>query len=391
MPIVLLGAGAACGRSSETPPAASPELRSVERALANAPMAFANKRILFADYAGAYAHRTGFDESNLPDLETLSQLAKLYGEEEDRSLISGLGPMQYFDSFGNVFFGRTKVPFRLSFDLIIRHEREEGSTSPTFMAIEGRFGDDFESELIPKWGYTRESHNGTIYYRLHEDFAAPLDHRFHSKALEVNRVAVIDNLMLAAPATYIITDLMDVQAGRSLSLLQSHPHRALALAGGEGLLAGEFGTQQSIGDRLGRHTSTVIASIAESHPDWGALSNYAAYLKGYRIEKGVEEFVVALYYPNPGTAAMDAAVLKQRWESPTTLLRGSSIPYPISRACSPLSTEVIKEPHYSILLGSCPVLPQEETNDSPNKTTSWYFLPHYFLYPDPSVLAQPPQ
>ena len=137
---------------------------------------------------------------------------------------------------------------------------------------------------------------------------------------------MIDNLMLAAPATYIITDLMDVQAGRSLSLLQSHPHRALALAGGEGLLAGEFGTQQSIGDLVRKtNTSTVIASIAESHPDWGALSNYAAYLKGYRIEKGVEEFVIALYYPNPGTAAMDAAVLKQRWESPTTLLRGSSI------------------------------------------------------------------
>ena len=391
--MVLLGVGAACGKSSETqtPSAISPELRSVERALANAPMAFANRRILFADYAGVYALRTGFDESNLPDLETLLQLYKLYREEEDRSLFSGLVLMQHFDSFGNVFFGRTKVPFYLSFDLGIWHDREEGNTYPTFMAIEGRFGDDFESELIPKWGYTRESHNGTIYYRLHEDFAAPLDHRFHSKALEVNRVAVIDNLMLAAPATYIITDLMDVQAGRSLSLLQSHPHRALALAGGEGLLAGEFGTQQSIGDRLGRHTSTVIASIAESHPDWGALSNYAAYLKGYRIEKGVEEFVVALYYPNPGTAAMDAAVLKQRWESPTTLLRGSSIPYPMSRACAPLSTEVIEEPHYSILLGSCPVLPEEETNDISSKSALWYFLPDYFLHQAPSVLAQPPQ
>ena len=156
-------------------------------------------------------------------------------------------------------------------------------------------------------------------------------------------------------------------------------------------MAGEFGTQQSIGDWLGRRTPTVIASIAESHPDWGALSNYAVYLTGYRIEKGAEEFVVALYYPNPGTAAMDAAVLKQRWESPTTLLQTYSIPYPISRACSPLSTEVIEEPHYSILLGSCPVLPVEETNDFPGKARSWYLLPHYFLYWDPSGLAQPPQ
>ena len=363
----------------------------MERALAKAPMAFANKRILFADYAGVYALRTSFDESNLPDLETMLQLYKQFREEEDRSLLSGLMLMQEFDAFGNVFFDRTKVSFYLSFDLGIWHDREDGNTYPTFMAVEGRFDDDFESKLISKWGYTRESHNGTMYYRLHEDFTAPLDHRFNVKALEVNRVAVIDNLMLAAPATYIITDLMDVQAGRSLSLLQSHPHRALALAGGEGLLAGEFGTQQSIGDWLGRRTPTVIASIAESHPDWGALSNYAAYLKGYRIEKGVEEFVIALYYPNPGTAAMDAAVLKQRWESPTTLLRGFRRPYSISRACSPLSTEVIEEPHYSILLGSCPVLPQEETNDTFGKSTTWYRLPHYFLYPDLSVLAQPPQ
>ena len=82
---------------------------------------------------------------------------------------------------GMCSFDRTKVPLHLSFDLGIWHDREEGNTYPTFMAIEGRFVDDFESELIPKWGYTRESHNGTIYYRLHEDFTAPLDHRFNVK------------------------------------------------------------------------------------------------------------------------------------------------------------------------------------------------------------------
>ncbi len=389
---MALVAGASCGESSESPDKGSPVPSRIEKALSYVPIEFSNERILFSDYAGAYAARVGFDESNPVSYEEITRLAGQYYEEHDRYLLEGIVVPYPFPSIGQMFFALATTPYYFTFDLGIWRPWRGPSTARTFIAVKGRFPQHLESETLPDLEYTNQNHNGVSYHRLHDDFTAPLDHKLRNFALPINRIALVGNLLLAAPATGIMADLIDVRQGRSSSLADSQPHRALALVASEGLLSGEFDTLQSVDRWFGSLTPTVTATIANERQDWDVMSPHLVSLRGLRIKEGVEEFVVALYYADNAAAAGDAKALQQRWESPTAYIPQGRLPndarYPVSRACAPLSTKVIEEEDYSILLGACPVRPTGEGNDESGKAGLWVFLPRYLLYPDLQILKQ---
>ena len=56
----------------------------------------------------------------------------------------------------------------------------------------------------------------------------------------LKRVAFNDDLFLAAPATSVMTSLIDVEQGTASSLADSRAHKALAQAVGSDLVSGMF-------------------------------------------------------------------------------------------------------------------------------------------------------
>ena len=112
-----------------------------------------------------------------------------------------------------------------------------------------------------------------------------------------------------------------------------------------------YGGQRPL-ERLDRYTSG---------PDqWGRLSPYDLGLMGYWVQGEVEEVVIVLYYPDPEAAQRDSEELEKRWRTfhqDVTISR--PVETPVARYCSPMSSRVIEQADYSVLVGACPVIRED--------------------------------
>ena len=188
--------------------------------------------------------------------------------------------------------------------------------------------------------YQKEDYKGTTYYTRSEDYLFPLRTEPPLVYSALNRVVVKDDRMLAAPATFIIEDLIDVREGDAPSLLESDAHLSLAREVGEGLIGGGFLAQTWIAENTIGHSRgdygidpDALDVYLAGPQRWGTLSDYNLALFGYRVLGESHETIIALYYPDPDAAEKDAEELKKRWDS----FHVKIDILPVSDLCSPLS------------------------------------------------------
>ncbi len=262
---------------------------------------------------------------------------------------------------------------------------------PEFTVTEGGLDAAIVREKLEAMGqqeeelaYQKAEYKGTTYYTRSEDYFFPRsDPPFINATL--HRVVVEDDRMLAAPATFIIEDLIDVREGDAPNLLESEAHLSLAREVGEGLIGGAFITRTRItGSAMGSYEGEYrlgMSTCCGKDPDvldvylegphrWGTLSDYDLALFGYRDVGESQETVIALYYPDPDAAEKDSQGLKKRWDG--FHLHIDLIP--VSDLCSPLSVRVVRKERASMFIGTCDVISTENETRFSHGPDLWQVL-----------------
>lgn len=349
-----------------------PESRVAE-ALGRVPLEFSSEVLQLADYSGARA------VNGLEEVNSTEEFFQLDSRVRER-LYSGVPLHWHLSERVSTMIDLIGVDVG-AFDLSV-WSWQFGKRPRIFLLAEGNFDREIVTGGLQALDYKEDDYAGTAYYRLNEDFDLSL--LTHPLGLLFNRVALLDDQILAAPSTGIIEQLIDANRGESPNLLESEPHRALTVAIGEGLLGGAFMPPHWIVENWNRNTVNTrsvsrLDRYMEGPEQWGQLSPYDLALFGYRVQGDAEETVLALYYPDHAAAAKDSGELEKRWNSfyyDPTGAYGDPKEVPATLSCAPFATTIIEGTDHSVLVGACPVLRSEERNPAVQGPSLWSWLFH---------------
>ena len=351
-----------------TPP--TPQTR-LQQALSWVPVHYADKLIQFSDHAS----------SSLATGVPIPHSIEEYGELDERQrsrLLEGTawshpklgGAREFLDEQFNYSIWE--------FNLGVWNWHAGGRV-PHFMILEGITNEDGMFRGLAEQEFEKTDYNGTPYWRIYEDYRFDIRrHPIRILMTSWNRVALMDNRILTAPATSIIENLIDLQKGESASLLESPPHWTLSRIVGKGMIRGIFVTpdwiaENAIGSfRLEKPVCNITSGCREYDPNaldmhltgpdaWGKLSPYSVALFGYRVQDGVEETVIALHYSDPDAARKDAGELEKRWNSFHLYVEHG---VPVTASCAPLSTKIEEIEEFAVLLATCPVIRGTEEDET---------------------------
>ena len=348
-----------------------------------APIGFADSAVEFADYSG-YLELRGAEHAALPEVWPYEGL-RLHPEL--RSMVGNVRELLGLELLASGFGVWAWEP---------------GNASPKFFLNRGGFEGERVVRGLLAMEYREMAHSGTPFYALGDDFQRSITSPLRGAGVSLNRVAVAGDWFMAAPATGIIEELIDLQNQRlTASLLNSQPHRVLADAVGGRPVGGAFVTPEWIM----KYWNTVNTGPVERLDDylsgpaqWGQLSPYSLAFIGYVISGEADEIVIALFYPAPGAAAADAAELERRWNSFRYDLLGRGLigapehdDVPLTASCAPFFTTLLETPEHSVLTGRCPVI-RDEDDPSVQGPGLWTWLfgtrELQFLAPDLAELRE---
>ena len=330
-----------------------------------APIGFADSAVEFADYS-VYLDLRGAEHAALPEVWPYEGL-RLHPALRD--MVDNVRELLGLDLLASGFGVWAWEP---------------GNASPKFFLNRDGFEGDQVIRSLLDMEYMEMDYSGTSYYALGDDFEWSIMSPLSGADVSLNRVAVAGDWFLAAPATGIIEELIDLQNRRpAASLLDSEPHRVLADAIGGRPVGGAFVTPEWIM----QHWNTVNTGPVERLDNylagpgqWGRLSLYSLAFIGYVISGEADEIVVALFYPDPGAAAADAAELERRWNSFYYDPLGRGVigapeheDVPLTASCAPFSTTLLQTPEHSVLTGRCPVI-RDEDDPSVQGPDLWTWL-----------------
>ena len=185
-----------------------------------------------------------------------------------------------------------------------------------FSIMEGDFNEDLIIDKLDELGYEETEHGSYTYHHIFGDHDINLDSKVTRLAMgSMNRVAVLDDTIITAPATDIITGLLDAMAGDVDAVIDNVACRALANSMGEVLAAGII-TPDRVLNRFPGHTEMPPFNFAIPE-DWDLLHEYDMVGLGYK-DDGKERFwVISLYYTDIDAASKDTGELVKRMENYT--------------------------------------------------------------------------
>ena len=77
------------------------------------------------------------------------------------------------------------------------------------------FNEGLIGEKLTAQGYEKDTYDSYTYYRINEDMGADNDSELGEfTQSDLNRVSVLDNTLVIAPATDIMTGILDTMSGR---------------------------------------------------------------------------------------------------------------------------------------------------------------------------------
>ena len=254
------------------------------------------------------------------------------------------------------------------------------SKARTFMVFQGPIEGQQAKDKLEDLGFEKTSYMDTTYFELHEDYSFDIKHKLRRKGLLFNRLALLEDSILAAPATEIIESLIAAQQRDSQTLMDSVPHSSLANAAGEGLVSGAFFGPTWIVETwntVNPRTPERLDRYRTGPEVWGTLSDYSLALLGYRVKEDTDEMVVALYFSGPTDVEANSEELTARWNNYLYDLYGplsEADDIPLNQACAPLSVNTIQHDERSIIVGSCPMIEKEDTDSGIGVPSIWPWL-----------------
>jgi len=275
------------------------------RMLGFLPFSFLEEHDIWFGDPGAAKELYGLDHLN--SLEALEQLPV----EERREAMGKIGGIYVPQSTGNYY----KLAPLIGFDSFMINRAVFNDTPPPwgFSVIEGNFDEVLIAGKLTEQGYEQAEYGPYTYYWKNDDMKVDIRSEIGGQVLaQLNRVAVLDNTLVIAPATGIVTGVLDAMMGDAPSVIDNSACEALAESLGD-VLAAVLITP----DRVMKLTPTQPAPPFDfaAAADWGTLHPYDMLGIGYRDDGEERYWDISLYYDDTSAAAADAAELVSRLES----------------------------------------------------------------------------
>lgn len=179
-----------------------------------------------------------------------------------------------------------------------------------FAVAEGNFDESLIASKLTEQGYEKAEYGSYTYFRKNEDMNSDIMSEIGGQVLaQLNRVAVVDNTIITAPATDIMTGILDAMTGNVTSIIENPACLAVADSLGDVL-----GAVLITPDRLFQITPATEKPAFDFAPavKWGTLHEYALIGMGYEDNGNERYWKISLYYDDKEVAALDADELSFR-------------------------------------------------------------------------------
>ena len=179
-----------------------------------------------------------------------------------------------------------------------------------FVILEGNFNQELIINKLIEQGYQKVDYGQYSYYSSGEDFALDLSHPIGMVFMaDINQVAVLDNIIVAAPYKAAITGVLDTLSGKQKAVIKEPTGQALASSLGEVLSAVIMTPDRVLNPGFDNPPKPFDFSLP---PDWGLLHEYDMVGMGYKDDGTNSFWVISLYYQDANSASEDANTLENR-------------------------------------------------------------------------------
>lgn len=221
--------------------------------------------------------------------------------------LTGLNIARWPELFSLVGFDVMTVDRAIYGDIIPPHG---------FSILEGRFDEVLIGQKLTGLGYTKTEYGQYPYYGIRGDFETDIRHPLDRMVLgNMNRVAVLDDLIIFSPVTADITGIFDVMNGDTPSVINNAVCRALADSLGDVLMATLTTPERIIYSDLAAEEESPVMFDFDIPDNWGTLRGYEIAALGLSAE-GDERFLdIALYYRDARAAKADGQEIVNRMQN----------------------------------------------------------------------------
>ena len=228
--------------------------------------------------------------------------------------------------------------------------------------LEGAFEEDVIRQRLVDLGYQERAAGGRTYHAILGDYEWDLTNPASRLGTSiVNRLFVGDGILIGAPATDIMTNILEAWAGAQPSLAADPAYSSLARALGDPLSAGIVRRQQVL-------QSESVRPVRYDKPeDWGMLHHWDTFGVGYsQADDGSSWVDFSIFYPDLDAAEADAEELVHRMNGYKTAVPAmwpdSSREFldhwpeePVDDMCEALTATALRQDNGSTLTIRCPL------------------------------------
>lgn len=256
----------------------------------------------------------------------------------------------------------------------------------TYIA-QGNFNEGLIAGKLTEQGYSKTDYGKYAYYEIRGDLEIDLKQPLSRIVMSsMNRLAVLDNMLIISPVTEDVTAILDTMEGKTPSVMSNAMCQALAENLGEPLAA-----TLTVPDRIICPPDTADQApfnftIPES---WGQLHQYDMAALGYRAEGEKRYFDVALYYEDKETADADGQEIIKRMNSYYLSILQQNGNVPFTEIFNPKEPDVKTSGAGVVLKISCEVITEQPWGIALQMgRTGMPIRDLLFLAPDPSVYVK---
>jgi len=182
-----------------------------------------------------------------------------------------------------------------------------------FSVNEGNFDEELIGRNLTGQGYREVRYGDFTYYHVNEDMEVDIHSQIGGAVLsQLNRVAVLDDMLVTAPATGIMTGVLEAMSGDVETVIDSPACRAIADSLGDVFTAVLITPERVMNFYV---TQTPPSFDFPTAAGWGTLHRYGMLGIGYRNDGKERYWDTCLYYEDASAAQADAGELVSRLKS----------------------------------------------------------------------------
>ncbi|MFA5309536.1 MAG: hypothetical protein WC370_08665 [Dehalococcoidales bacterium] len=197
----------------------------------------------------------------------------------------------------------------------------------TYIAF-GNFNEGLIAGKLAEQGYTEMTYGEHTYYAKGDDFQIDIINPLgRIVKAGMNRVAVLDGILILSPTTEDVTAILDTIDGKSPSVMGNAEYKALAESLGNPLAAALTAPERIITtEEIQENSSAMKFTMPDG---WGQLHGYGTAALGYRADGETRYFDIALYYTDKAAAEADGQEIIKRMGnySSSLALSGDNVPF----------------------------------------------------------------